>query len=92
MLGIQKKKPQNSPNKSKYINKDQNSKAKIRYNVSETMFNGKCVNQCCYRHIKFTLSFNICNATPKEMSDLDKIRNRPVDPKYLRISCSYIAL
>ncbi len=34
----------NSPNKSKYIQRS-NSKAKIRYNASQTMFNGKCVNQ-----------------------------------------------
>ena len=50
-LEYKKKKLQNSPNKSK-INKDQNSKAKIRYNASQTMFNGKCITQCCYLHIK----------------------------------------
>ncbi len=48
-----KKKPQNLSNKSKYMQKDQNYKAKIRYNVSQTMFDGKCANQCCYRYIVY---------------------------------------
>ena len=48
-----KKNPQNLSNKSKYVKKDKNSKAKIRYNVSQTMFDGKCANQCCYRYIVY---------------------------------------
>ncbi len=53
------------------------------------MFDGKCVNQCCYRYIKFTLTC-ICTATLREMNNIDKIKNNPVDPNALKIGCSIL--
>ena len=71
-----------------YINNDRNFKFKIRYNVTQSMLDGKCIN--AVTDTRSTRTCNVCKATPKEMNDLDKIRNKPVDQNALKIGCSIL--
>ncbi len=64
------------------MKKDQNYKAKIRYNVSQTMFMAS-MSVKALTDIQFTLTCNVCKVTPYEINDLYKIGNKPVAPNAL---------